>query len=192
MQRQELNIPLILTGVRLLSPLVLPLLIVSLWPLHNDFIHIFLVIIFLLLGLTDLFDGLLARHWQQETKIGRLLDPIADKFLIISSLIALQAVGALNFVWVIILVLREMFIMAVRYIACEHSVTIEVSQLAKIKTWLQIALVAYLLSPYGYLDSWTQFFIYLILLLTTIACSLYSAYHYYQLCMVGVYGKDVF
>jgi len=192
MQLKELRIPLILTGIRLLSPLVLPLLIFLLWPIHNDLIHIGLMLVFVLLGITDLLDGYLARRLKQVTKIGSLLDPIADKFLIVSSLISLQAVGAIGFLWVIILVLRELFVMSLRYIAREHGFTIVVSQLGKLKTWSQILLVAYLLSPYGYLVSWTHLFIYYILLIFTIACSLYSAYHYYRICIVEVYGKNEF
>ncbi|HBR70877.1 TPA: CDP-diacylglycerol--glycerol-3-phosphate 3-phosphatidyltransferase [Candidatus Dependentiae bacterium] len=192
MEIKDLNIPLILTGVRLLSPLVLPLLIFVLWPIHNDIIHVFLMIVFLLLGLTDLLDGYLARKFKQVTKLGQLLDPIADKFLIVSTLIALQAVEAIGFIWVIILVLRELFVMGLRYVAREHHVAIPVIEFGKIKTWSQIVLIAYILSPYGYLYSWAHLIIYYLLLFFTIACSLYSAYCYYRVCIAGVFGKNEF
>lgn len=192
MQQKDINVPLILTGIRLLSPLVLPLLIFLLWPIHNDVVHLILMFIFLLLGFTDLLDGYLARKFKQVTKLGQLLDPIADKFLIVSTLIALQAVEAIGFVWVIILVLREFFVMGLRYVAGEHHITIPVMDFGKIKTWSQIILIAYLLSPYGYLYSWTHLFIYYLLLFFTLACSLYSAYCYYRICIAGVFGKNEF
>jgi len=192
MQQKALNIPFVLTGVRLLSPLVLPLLIFFLWSIHNDVVSWILTLIFVLLGVTDLFDGYLARRLNQVTKLGALLDPIADKFLVVSSLIALQAVGAIGFIWVTILILRELFVMSLRYVACEHAFTIVVSQLGKLKTWSQIILIAYLLSPYGCLFSWTYLFVYYVLLAFTIASSLYSAYHYYRNFMIEVYGRNAF
>ena len=192
MQRKDLNIPLLLTLVRLCSPLVFPFLIVFLWPIQSELLNIFLMIIFLLLGATDLLDGYLARKQNQVTKLGQLLDPIADKFLIVSSLIALQAVDGIGFFWVIVLILRELFVMGLRYVAREHNITISVMQWGKVKTWSQIFLISYLLSPWGSLYAWPQLLLYYSLLFFTLATSLYSAYCYYRVCIAGVFGKNEF
>lgn len=161
----------------------MPLLIVFLWPLDHVVPHMVLVSIFLLLGLTDFFDGYLARKFGEVTKLGQILDPVADKFLVISSLMALIAVGALSFVWVLILVLREIFVVALRYIACEHGATIAVSRLSRIKTWLQLLLVIFLLSPLGMSTAIMAQGMFWFLLLATVGCSLYAAYEYYMRCL---------
>ena len=182
-----ISIPMALTGIRLFSPLLVPLLIVQLWPLPSVGWHIFLTVFFLGIGFTDLLDGYLARRFGEVTKLGRLLDPIADKFLIISTLLALLSVQAIGFVWILILVLREIFVMAVRYVACEHGCTISVSWMSKTKTWLQILLIAYVLSPWGISSSFAAIFFYYVLVLATVFSAIYAAYRYYLLCLDMVF-----
>jgi CDP-diacylglycerol--glycerol-3-phosphate 3-phosphatidyltransferase len=177
------TLPMLLTVIRLFSPLVMPLLIIFLWPLENALPHVFLVVLFVLLGLTDVLDGYLARKFGEVTKLGQILDPIADKFLVISSLMALVTVGALHFFWVLVLVLREIFVMALRYIACEHGATIAVSSLSRIKTWLQLLLIIFLLSPLSLSTAISAQVVYWLLLIATIVCSLYAAYWYYMRCL---------
>lgn len=183
MYRRIYTIPMLLTIIRLFSPLLMPLLIVLLWPCSQIMSHIILVSAFLLLSLTDAFDGYLARRFGEVTKLGQLLDPIADKFLVVSSLMALSAVGAIGFAWVLILVLREIFVMAVRYIACEHDCTIAVLPFSKIKTWLQLLLVVFLLTPFSFSINIYGQILYYLLLFATIGSSLYTAYQYYIRCL---------
>jgi len=187
MYQRICTIPMLLTVIRLFSPFVMPFLILSLWPLDAALPHVVLILVFLALGLTDVFDGYLARRFGEVTKLGQILDPIADKFLVVSSLLALLSVGAIHFVWVLILVLREIFVMALRYVASEHGVTITVSFASKIKTWLQLLLIVYLLSPLGISTVlWAQI-IYYGLLFATMSCSLYAAYTYYIICLTTVF-----
>lgn len=177
------TIPMLLTIIRLFSPLVMPFIILFFWPMPYVMPHLVLAIIFLLLSFTDVCDGYLARKFGEVTKLGQLLDPIADKFLVISSFMALCAVGALGFVWVLIFVLREVFVMAVRYIACEHEHILPISPLSKVKSILQSLLILFLLSPCGIADGLVVHVIYIILLVATLCCSLYSAYVYYTQCV---------
>ncbi len=181
------TIPMMLTVVRLFSPLVMPLLILLFWPLDQALPHVLLVVGFVLLGLTDVLDGFLARRFGEVTKLGQLLDPIADKFLVISSFMALFAVGAIGFFWVLIFVLREVFVMALRYVACEHGGSIPVSQVSKIKTWLQLSLIVFLLSPLGISDALSMHMVYGILLFATMITSLYAAYGYYMRCLDALF-----
>ena len=181
MYQRICTVPMLLTMVRLFSPLIMPLLIIYWWPLDTALPHVALVAVFLLLGLTDVLDGYLARRFGEVTKLGQILDPIADKFLVISSLMALLSVGAIGFTWVLILVLREFFVMGLRYVACEHGVTLAVSFVSKIKTWLQLSLILYVLSSLGFS------IVYYGLLFATVGCSLYAAYAYYLICLTTVF-----
>jgi len=106
-------------------------------------------IVFILFGLTDFFDGFLARKYNQETDLGRMLDPIADKFLMYSTLIAMLALDRIYFYWVVLLIGREFFMMSLRFIAVSHQLSIPVSDLAKIKTVVQMVFLTVLIvNPY--------------------------------------------
>lgn len=180
------NVPIALTLTRLIvSPLILPFLLVYLLPLHLWLINSLLAFLFILLSLTDFFDGYLARKYHQETAVGKLLDPIADKFLVYATLIALVAAKKLFFYWAIILIGREFFVMGLRLVASEHKIDIPVSWVAKVKTALQmITIMVIILNPYQPLGltgalSWngTELF----LLIVTSVVSVLTAYQYYQL-----------
>jgi CDP-diacylglycerol--glycerol-3-phosphate 3-phosphatidyltransferase len=125
-QAQWLNLPILLTLSRLiLSPLLLPVLLVYLLPFNNIFINSFLGFLFFLFSITDFFDGYFARRYKQETQVGKLLDPIADKFLLYSTLIGLLAADKIFFYWVIIIIGREFFVMGLRQIAfCSSCFTV--------------------------------------------------------------------
>lgn len=187
------NLPLLLTMSRLIvSPLVMPVLIVWLWPMPSMWAHMLLGAFFIVLLLTDLFDGFLARWWSQETLLGQLLDPFADKFLIVSCLMALQEVKAIWYGWVIILVLRELFVSGVRYIAREQGVTVDVAWWGKLKMCLQGILIVYVLVAYPFLSATWYAVGYIIMLLTTVGLSVYSAYVYYMTYLAKVYRKNDF
>jgi len=177
----------VLTLVRLVvSPLMLPVLLVYLLPFNSLLINGALAFLFVLFSLTDFFDGYFARKYRQETVLGKVLDPIADKFLVYSVLISLLAVNKIFFYWVIILIGRELFVMGLRTIALEHNITLPVLYFAKMKTAAQMILITYLIiNPYQGLGfkafSWNA--CEYVLLALTIGLSLFSAYQYYTLYM---------
>ncbi len=157
-----------------------------------------LAIVFALLALTDLFDGYLARRYNQETVMGKILDPIADKFLLYSTLISLVAAGKLWFMWAVIFIGREFLVMALRQIALEHNFTIPVSYAAKSKTFIQmIFLTIVIANPFTHLTfaqspHWNG--IQISFLLMSLALAIYSAWDYYYLCMQQlaiVYRKKI-
>jgi len=180
------TIPNILTILRLIcSPLFLPFLIVYLLPLNLFWINAAIASLFALLSLTDFFDGVLARLLKQESVLGQMLDPIADKFLLYATLVSLLAAGKIYFYWVIIFIGREFFMMGLRQIALESNFVVKVSVLGKVKTALQmVTLFIIILNPYqaellcGHAMLWNGGEV-LLLSLTTFA-SLYSAHRYYQ------------
>lgn len=95
-------------------------------------------IFFIIASITDFFDGYIARKKNIVTVFGSFLDPIADKFLVISALIMLQALNRVNALVVLILVLREMYITALRLLAMEKGISVPVGTLGKWKTAIQM------------------------------------------------------
>ena len=174
----QLNFPTILTLVRLIfAPIILPILFVHFLPLHNFLINCALALFFVLISLTDFFDGYLARKHNQVTTLGTMLDPIADKFLIFSALIALVAIGRLYFFWAIVLIGREFFVMTLRHIALECGLRIHVSGYGKLKTVLQILLITFLVLSFSNRTLVVSIIEY-IFILATVVISLWSAWKY--------------
>jgi cardiolipin synthase len=108
-------------------------------------------VIFCTASITDYFDGYLARAWQQQSALGRMLDPIADKLLVAVSILVLVADGMLAgwSIWAgIIVLMREIFVSGLREFLAELRVSVPVTQLAKWKTTMQlIAIAALLIAP---------------------------------------------
>ncbi|BDC34374.1 CDP-diacylglycerol--glycerol-3-phosphate 3-phosphatidyltransferase [Candidatus Dependentiae bacterium Noda2021] len=179
----HVNTPTQLTLLRLLvSPFILPIFLYLLLPYDNFFINSTLAFLFILLSLTDFFDGYLARRYSQETKIGKSLDHVADKFLVYATLVVLLAVKKIFFYWVIIFIGREFFVMALRIVALEHNLQVPVSAFGKIKTATQMALLTFLIiNPYqhdslAYAPYW--WFVNSFLIFLALFFSLFSAFLY--------------
>ncbi len=107
--------------------------------------------LFLLAGLTDVIDGFVARRWQLVTILGKFLDPIADKLLVMAALVMLQSLGRVP-AWVVIIILaRELIITALRTLAMSEGVVISAGQGGKWKTGIQIIGLIALIIHYPYL-----------------------------------------
>lgn len=131
-------IPNSLTSFRCLSSIIVPFLIV-----YGDEVGAILApIIFIIAGITDFFDGYLARRYNVTSNFGKIIDPVADKMLIISTLLALSIEGFFDyyftFIPVLLIVLREIFITGIREQTYNLKITLDVSILAKWKTTIQI------------------------------------------------------
>jgi CDP-diacylglycerol--glycerol-3-phosphate 3-phosphatidyltransferase len=187
MWNTHLSLPMILTFIRLIgSPLILPFFLVYLLPYNVLWLNYSLATLFFLFGLTDFFDGYLARKYDQVTPIGAMLDHVADKFLLYSTLIALVAAHKLYFFWAILWIGREFFIMALRQIALENNFVIAVSSYGKLKTALQVACLTFvIINPYHALGISALYWngTELLLLLIATALSLASAHNYFTLFM---------
>lgn len=145
--------------------------------------NISLAVLFLLIGLTDFFDGYYARKFGQETGIGKILDPIADKVLLASVFIVLVAIKRLWFFWAVLLIGRELFIGGLRQIACESQIVIHVSWLGKCKTAVQIMCCAWIIAnPYHMLGFTASIWNYgeFILIIASCMLSWLSAHQYYK------------
>lgn len=103
--------------------------------------------LFALLSLTDGIDGYLARSRNKVTRLGIFLDPLADKLLVTAALISLVQLEEID-AWVVVLILsREFAVTGLRAIAASDGVVIAAHLLGKLKTVVQIALVAALIVP---------------------------------------------
>jgi CDP-diacylglycerol--glycerol-3-phosphate 3-phosphatidyltransferase len=112
------------------------------WVVTNEWLALG---IFLVAAVTDLLDGYLARRWRQETTIGTLLDPIADKLLISAALISLVQVEVLPGWMAILIVGREFAVSGLRSIAAAEGYTIKASDLGKTKMVSQVIAVSCLM-----------------------------------------------
>lgn len=179
------SLPLQLTLLRLIiSPLIVPFVFVYLLPYNNLYVNSALTAFFITIALTDFFDGYIARRLNQESDLGKLLDPVADKFLLYSTLISLLAVGKIYFFWVILFIGRDFFVTTIRSIALQKGFTIHVSQTAKYKTWVQSFMLAFIiLNPYQSAGLWAEPYWNigeLCLLAIALLLTLISAYQYYR------------
>ena len=104
--------------------------------------------IFAVAGISDFFDGYLARIWQQQSSLGRMLDPIADKLLVSATLLVLAADRAFDqwSIWAAIIILcREILVSGLREYLAELRVSLPVTWIAKWKTTAQILALGFLI-----------------------------------------------
>ena len=105
--------------------------------------------IFVVASFTDFLDGMLARMMGEESKLGELLDPIADKIIVATALILLVMDGTIRHYEVIaaiIILTREILISGLREFLAKGQIKLPVSNLAKLKTFLQMLAIALLLT----------------------------------------------
>ncbi len=107
-----------------------------------------LVALFLIACITDYFDGYFARLWQQESRFGAFLDPIADKILVATALLMLTGTGqinGLNLLPAVVILCREILVSGLREFLAEVKIQLPVSHTAKWKTGIQMASLCCLL-----------------------------------------------
>ena len=106
-------------------------------------------VVFAVAGITDYLDGRLARDWRQQSDLGRMLDPIADKLLVGAALMMLVGtgrLGALNLYPAIVIMLREILVSGLREYLAGVRVGLPVTRLAKWKTGVQMVALGTLLA----------------------------------------------
>lgn len=141
LSHEILNVPNALTLFRIF---LVPLLVVVILTKFEGKEYVALGI-FLLASITDWLDGFIARRLRKVTRVGMLLDPIADKLLICSALVSLVEMGIAPAWMVVIIIGREFAVEGLRSIASQRGVTIAASGLGKTKTVSQVVAVALLI-----------------------------------------------
>lgn len=143
------TIPNILTTLRLLAA---PGIAVMFLYFHRPWADWLALMLFLGAALTDWFDGYLARLWKQESRIGAMLDPIADKAMVMIALLVITGYSGMN-PWLILpataIIFREIFVSGLREYIGNVSRTLEVTRLAKWKTMTQMVAIAVLFAATG-------------------------------------------
>jgi CDP-diacylglycerol---glycerol-3-phosphate 3-phosphatidyltransferase len=145
-----INLPNLLTVFRIALVPVFILFFLSADPWRS----IMAAGIFLLAAATDLLDGYLARRWKQVTKLGKLLDPIADKLLVLSALILLVDFHRVQPWIAIVLIGREIAISGLRAIATADGIILPAEPTGKAKLFLQAVAIIFLIldfqSPFNF------------------------------------------
>jgi cardiolipin synthase (CMP-forming) len=141
--------------------------------------------IFVVASVTDYFDGYLARAWQQQSALGRMLDPIADKLLVSVAILVLAVDGMFDgtsFWAAVIILMREIFVSGLREFLAELRVSVPVTRLAKWKTTMQLIAVAALLIAPALQGARQGFIINLGLTFfwATAVVTLYTGYDYFR------------
>ena len=169
----SLNLPNALAFFRiLLAPLMFFMLVNApsiFTQIHMSWINYFAALIFVIASVTDFFDGYIARSWDQKTKLGAILDPLADKMLILAAFLGLMMLGRAS-AWAVYLILvREFFITGFRVVMASDGVEVAASMAGKVKTVSQMFAVGFLLMswPGGELLLWIA-----------VALTLYSGFEY--------------
>lgn len=179
----SLNFPLFLTLLRFVgAPCILAPLLVRYLPRKTVYTALWLAVLFVAFGLTDFFDGYYARAWGQTSLLGSLLDPVADKMLVVSVCFALVACGRLWYGWALLFTGREFLVMSLREIALAHGFLLPVAIWGKWKTFFQFAYLGVLIinvhrgrTPWLYALECTM-------LCAAVICTLASGWYYWTSC----------
>ena len=167
------NIPNYLTFFRIFT--VIP--IILLLYVDNRICSLIAGILFSIAFITDFFDGYIARKYNLITNIGKFIDPLADKLLVLASLIMLVHLKRVEPYIAIIILSREFVITGLRAIAASEGVVIQASNLGKTKTGYQIAALIPLIIYYPFLGLNSKaigyFFLYIAVIITV-----WSGYKY--------------
>lgn len=139
-----LNIPNLLSAIRLLAA---PMLAVMFLYFTRPYADWFALTVFVLAAITDWFDGYLARLWKQETKLGAMIDPIADKAMVVIALMVIVGFSSMS-PWLVlpstVILFREVFVSGLREFLGDVAGTLKVTRLAKWKTATQMVAIAIL------------------------------------------------
>lgn len=144
-QDRSLSLPNLLTYGRIAA---VPALVACFF-LSGDIANWLALTIFILAAVTDFLDGYLARAWAQQSSLGRMLDPIADKLLVAAALIMLaanQTIAGWSLWAGVIILSREILVSGLREYLAELAVSVPVTRLSKYKTTLQMIAIAFLLA----------------------------------------------
>ena len=147
-----LNIPNVLTLARIL---LVPVLVVALL-VETPNGSLIAAVVFALAAFTDGLDGYIARSRDSVTSFGRVMDPIADKLLIVAALVSLVSLDRVA-AWVaMVIIARELAVSGLRTVAAQDGVVIPASLLGKVKTIVQVAAVMALIAAPDSGAAWVQ------------------------------------
>ena len=193
LRRDLLNAPNAITAIRIaMIPVILA------FTYYEGRVNSFIAAgLFAVTGATDFLDGWVARRTGKVTVVGKFLDPLADKLIVMSILIMLVHLGRVP-AWLVILILaREFTVTGLRTMAMSEGIVIGAGQEGKYKTIIQIAALSFLLLHYKYRVDFIAFEVDVDtnvvgtwLLYLSVAFSLWSAWVYIRDFFGAVYAPD--
>ena len=127
------------------------------------------LILFVVASLTDLLDGKIARKYNLITDFGKFMDPLADKLLVCSAMIALIEMNRIPSWVVIIIIAREFIISGFRLIASDNGVVIAASYWGKFKTTFQMVMICLMIANFPQLQILTNIIMWIALILTVVS-----------------------
>jgi CDP-diacylglycerol---glycerol-3-phosphate 3-phosphatidyltransferase len=159
-----LNLPNLLTVLRIM---LVPVLVVALLG-NTPAGDVLAAVVFALASLTDFVDGYLARARDSVTTFGKLMDPLADKLLVVAALISLVSLHRLA-AWVaMVIITRELAVTVLRLGASQAGVVVAASMFGKVKTCLQIAAILAVIAVHGR-PVWVSTLLYATVLVTVLS-----------------------
>jgi CDP-diacylglycerol--glycerol-3-phosphate 3-phosphatidyltransferase len=162
----DMNFPNQLTILRIiLIPVFIFFLLAPTIPHHNWIAFA----IFIFASLTDLLDGIIARKYNLITNFGKFMDPLADKLLVCSALIALVELGHIPAWMVVLIIAREFIISGFRLVAADNGIVIAASFWGKLKTTVQVIMVCMLIANITVLQILTDIVTWAAIILTIVS-----------------------
>ncbi len=171
---KSLNLPNTLALFRIaLAPLMLWFLVdrdsTVFANFHPSWLDYFAGLIFVIASVTDFFDGYIARAWNQMTKLGGILDPLADKMLMLAGFLGLMVIDRAS-AWAVFLILsREFFITGLRVVAVAEGKSVASTMAGKVKTVVQMIAIGFLIMNWPFATE---------LLWLAVVLTIYSGYEY--------------
>jgi len=160
-----LNLPNVLTVLRIM---LVPVLVVALLG-NTPSGDVLAALVFALASLTDFVDGYLARTRDSITTFGKLMDPLADKLLIVGALLCLVSLNRLE-AWVaMVIIARELAVTMLRVNAGQSGVVIAASMFGKVKTCVQIAAILAVIAVHPPYPLWVSALVYLMVAVTVLS-----------------------
>ena len=171
----NVNLPNLLTLSRIL---LIPVFVLLFWtPTPGR--SLAAAVVFVIAAVTDLLDGYLARRRSQVTKLGRLLDPIADKLLVLSGLILLVQFQRVAAVVAILIIAREVAVTGVRAIAASQGIVLSAETIGKYKMVAQVVAIVLLILEDGIVPAtWNLHLVGTVVLYAALALALISGGRY--------------
>ena len=157
-QKKLTNVPNILALIRIFLAFLMYLFLVNrdIFNIHPSWMDYFAALIFVIASITDFFDGYIARNFNAISKLGEILDPLADKMLVLGAFLGLLYLHRAD-AWAVYLILvREFFITGLRVVMASEGLSVKASFAGKVKTVFQMIAIGFLLMnwPLGNLLLW--------------------------------------
>jgi CDP-diacylglycerol---glycerol-3-phosphate 3-phosphatidyltransferase len=159
-----LNLPNVLTVLRIM---LVPVLVVALLG-NTPSGDVLAAMVFALASLTDFVDGYLARTRDSVTTFGKLMDPLADKLLIVGALLALVSLHRLEGWVAMVIIARELAVTVLRMGATQQGVVMQASMFGKVKTCIQIAAILAVIAVHGS-PLWVSLLVYATVVVTVLS-----------------------